>query len=161
MGCRSLQHAISRRGRGREPTCLGPGCNSDASKISTGPLGAAASSVTTTRRLTMGYARQFTITAAGGHRNRGNSLDNLQRAKIPGDKLPSLSRQLGDSSLSSSHPPHHLHRQPAMLQFHPGNRVLHKDRALALPVCSQMRRQCLVPMTMIRRCFAPVARRAP
>ena len=70
MGCRSHQHAICRRGHGREPTSLslGPGCNIEASKISTGPLGAAASSVTTTRRLTMGYARQFTITAAGGHR---------------------------------------------------------------------------------------------
>lgn len=65
MGCRSFQRAICRRGR--EPTRLGPGCNIDAPKISTGPLGASASTVTTTRRLAMGYARQSTITATGGH----------------------------------------------------------------------------------------------
>src|SRR5439155_227733 len=70
LGALSPLHSICRRGHGREPTSLslGPGCNIEASKISTGPLGAAASSVTTTRRLTMGYARQFTITATGAHR---------------------------------------------------------------------------------------------
>src|SRR5438270_6794883 len=67
MGCRSFQHAICRSGQRRELTCLVPGCNIDASKISTGLLGAIASTVTTTRRHAMGYARQFTVTTTGTH----------------------------------------------------------------------------------------------